>query len=217
MRLLIARKEMFDYSKIGVFFDRDCPLVRDIVGDAGRRREVEIFESFPRVVEDRIDDEIELSQMPTDDWAYFLSVVVRIPMFGIIAEFEINAVEKGLLSGVRHDEQLPHLKSVQHWTEIAGVAVERQIQALLEPIRDAIGPFRHAVERMFGNEAAGKARASQPVKRVIVKDREIEHAQLCNLGIIDLDLIGLGKRRRGPNYRQDGDENSRQGSQDTWN
>jgi len=105
-----------------------------------------------------------------------------------------------------HDEQFAHLESVQHRTEVTGDAVERKIQTLLEPVCDAVSPFGHAIERVVGNEAAREARRLQSIERVIVVKFKIKDAGVGNLGVVDLDFVGLSKSTDRPSYKQDRDD-----------
>ena len=59
---------------------------------------------------------------------------------------------------------------------------------------------------MVGNKAARKTRQFQPIERVIIVDFKIKHAGIGNLGIVDLDFIGLSKclpRPSNEQYRND--------------
>src|SRR5262249_2681047 len=71
LRLLIGRKEMFDHAIVGVLLDSNRPGLRYVVRDTNRRREVQVVKSLPRIVKNRIDDEIEFSQMPAEDRTVF--------------------------------------------------------------------------------------------------------------------------------------------------
>jgi hypothetical protein len=95
LRLLIERKQVLKNSVISVFFDSYGPGLVNIVRQPNRRGKIKIFELLPGIVHDRIDDEIKFFQMPANDRSYFRRVGVRIPMLGVVAKFEIDAVEEG--------------------------------------------------------------------------------------------------------------------------
>src|ERR1019366_8439077 len=73
-----------------------------------------------------------------------------------VAEFQIDAIEKIALLGMRRNEQGSQLEGVGH--EFLILDGEWQIEADLPPIGEAVGKFRRAVEAVVGNETAGKRR-----------------------------------------------------------
>jgi len=189
---------MPDRAEIGILLRRNRPVLREVPGDAGLRREIEILGAAKRIVDDRIDDEIDGAEMPADDGTHFLGIAARIPVLRIVAELEIDAVEEGAVGRIRHHEQFADLETVERRTAIARNAVKRQIKPLLEPVRHAESKLGHAVQRVIGHEAAGKARAPEAAESVIVMYGEIDDARRRDPGVIDLDLVGLreaGTRR----------------------
>ena len=75
-------------------------------------------------------------------------------MLGVVAELEIDAVEKGLFCRMRHDKEFAYLEPIQHGSLAIGHTVEWQVQALLEPISKPVGKLRNAIERLIGDKAA---------------------------------------------------------------
>src|SRR5579863_4009548 len=183
---------MFQRSVIRIDLRSDSPRLRDVVGEPNRRREIEVGESCPRVIEDRVYDEIELTQMPAEYRSYLRSGPIGVPMLGVVAELEIDAVEKGLFCRMRHDEEFAYLEPIQHGSLAIGHTVKRQVQALLKPVGNAVGPLRNAVERLIGDKPARETGRLQPFRGKVVMDHQIEDARLCDLRVIDLYLVGLG-------------------------
>ena len=119
-----------------------------------------------------------------------------LPIVVIDAELEIHAVEERVVVGVRPHEQFPHLEAVDRPAAPLGVrTLHRQIKPLLKPVGDAVGPFDGAVDRVVGNDAAGEIGSLPPDRREIGVHHEIEHTLIRNLGIVDLDLVGLREHR----------------------
>src|ERR1700722_18873384 len=113
-------------------------------------------------------------------------------MRAVVAELEIDAVEKSLFCRMRHDKEFAYLESIQHGPFAVGHAVERQVQALLEPIGHPVGPLRNAIERLIGDKPARETGCLQSLRGKVVMDHQIEDARLSDLGVIDLYLVGLG-------------------------
>src|SRR6202042_2797057 len=68
---------------------------------------------------------------------------------------------------------------------------------LLKPVRDTIRPFGCAIEGLVGNDAAREVRRFSADWGEVGMDLQIEHAPLCDLGVVHLDLVGLRERRCG--------------------
>ncbi len=119
-----------------------------------------------------------------------------LPIVVIDAELEIDAVKERVVVGMRPHEQFAYLEAVDRPAAALGVrAVHRQIEPLLEPVCDAVGPFDGAVDRVVGNDAAGKSGVFGPIGVKLVCIIEIEHALIRDLGIVDLDLVRLRDHR----------------------
>jgi hypothetical protein len=65
LRLLRERQELFDSPVVGIELCCNCPCLVGVIGETRGWREVEVVEPGPGVVEDRIHDDVELSQVPT--------------------------------------------------------------------------------------------------------------------------------------------------------
>ena len=90
----------------------------------------------------------------------------RVPIHVIDAELEIHAVEKCVSARMRPHEQFAYLEAVERPAAPLRVGtLDRQIKALLKPVRDAIGPFDGAVDGVVGDDAAGEI-GSRPADRV---------------------------------------------------
>src|SRR5215467_5592335 len=98
---------MFDWSIISILFKGNSPGLRKIVGNPGRRGEIQLVKSLPRVIENWIHDEVELPQMPADDRPYFRRVHAGIPMSGIVTELKIDAVEERSIGSMRPRRIVP--------------------------------------------------------------------------------------------------------------
>ena len=96
--------EAAQWAEIIVLLGGDRPGFAEIVGHPGSRREVESTESLVGIIEDRIDDHLERTQMPADDGADLLCVAVLIPVSGVVTELEVDAVKETLIGGIRFDE-----------------------------------------------------------------------------------------------------------------
>src|SRR5215472_15674210 len=128
MGLCTARIKAAQGSEVVILFGGDGPRLRQIPGDARCRREIEPRNTFVRVVEDRIENKIQLTEMPAEDRADLGCITVGIPMARVVAELEIDSIEEGPLRRIRRNKQRPQFESVQDWSEIAGDGIERQIK-----------------------------------------------------------------------------------------
>ena len=116
-----------------------------------------------------------------------------LPIVIIDAELEIHAVEECVVFGMRPHEQFPYLEAVDRPATVLRVrTLHRQIETLLKPVGDAVGPFGGAVDRVVGNDAAGVIRRLPTDRRVIGVQHHIEDTGLRDRGIVDLDLVCLG-------------------------
>jgi hypothetical protein len=88
---------------------RNGPSLVELVGDPRGRGEIELRKSFVRVIQDRIDDDVQWAQMPTEDRADFLRVAVLIPVLGVVAELEVHPVDKVLVGGMSSRAEESHL------------------------------------------------------------------------------------------------------------
>ena len=99
-----------------------------------------------------------------------------------------------MVVGVRPHEQFSYLEAVQRPAAALGVGgVHREIKPLLKPRSHAVSPFDGAVNRVIGNDAAGEIGGLSPDRCKIAVHHHIEYAHFLNLGVVDLDFVGLGK------------------------
>src|SRR5436309_1748648 len=194
MGLLISGVELVQWSEIVVLLDGQYPRIGEIAGDSSRRREVQVFQAVVRGVENRIDDDVHRRQVPTEDRSNLRGEALRIPMPGVVTEFEIYAVEERTIIRTRHGEQEAQLDAIEHRAAMSVSrtdTVEGQIESRLEPRRYAVGPFGHPIQRFVGQEGAGKCRGRQAIGSEIGVQREIELAPRRQSAIVHLDLVSL--------------------------
>src|SRR5256714_11761517 len=120
MGLLISGVELMQWPEVVVLFDGQSPRTGDIAGDSRRWREVQVFLAVVRGVENRIDDDVHRMQVPTDDRSNLRGEARRVPMLGVVAEFEIHAVEESPIIGMRHREQQAQLHAIKHRAAMSG-------------------------------------------------------------------------------------------------
>ena len=112
MRLLASGQKLTDRSEIGVMLQRQGPGVGEIIGHAGGGREIEVLDSVIRRIEDRIDENIPLAEMPADDRPDFRGEAGWVPMFLVEAELEIDAINEGPVGGIRDRKERAQLEAV---------------------------------------------------------------------------------------------------------
>ena len=128
--LLAGRVEIVQRTDVRILFDGQRPFGREIVCDARRGREVEALEAAgPRIVEDRIHDEIPRAQVHAEDRPDLRSERSRIPTLGVVAEFEVHPVYERVFRRVRLDEQQAQLAAIDRCAAVLRDAVERQIKS----------------------------------------------------------------------------------------
>ena len=112
VRLFGRRKKMAYAAKIVVFLDCQLIGIGNSHGHASIGHEFQVRNSVIRVIDDGIENEIEKTDVSTDDRSDFGSVTSLIPMRSVEAEFEIDAVKDVAIRRVRGDEQGPQFESV---------------------------------------------------------------------------------------------------------
>src|SRR6266576_3766981 len=194
MSLLISGVELVYRPKISVLLDGQLPRMGEIAGDPRCWCEVQILQAVVRGIENWVEDDVYRLQVPTNDRANLRGDARRVPMLGVVAELEIHAVENRAFIGLRDGEQHAYLDAVEHCAGMTGSfadTVQRQIQSRLEPRCYTVCPLGHAVERLVGQDAAGKCRGGQGLGNEIVVQRQIERAPRCQSAVVHLDLVGL--------------------------
>src|SRR5262249_12870368 len=125
MRLIVERNKVAQWTEVAVVFDSQRAVLQ-VVSHARCRREIEAFEAaLPRVIENRIDDDIHRLQMPSDDRPNFGCVPILVPMFRVVAEFEIRAIKELAIIGSGRRKQKTDLPSVDLRAEIFVDAIQR--------------------------------------------------------------------------------------------
>src|SRR5579863_9177789 len=110
MRLLRRWKKMADTAKVVVFLERHLVSIGHLHGHPGGGHEFKTRHPRVGVVDDGIENEIETADVSADDRADFGSVAPFVPMCGVEAEFEIDAIEYLAIGRVRGDEQGPQFE-----------------------------------------------------------------------------------------------------------
>ena len=143
-------------------------------------------------------DQVETAEVHADDGTDLARKAPHVPLRRVVAELEVEAVEHGSIVRIGHDQQSAKLDAIEQQTAVGGSGIERQIGSRLEPLRDAIGPFGHPVERVVGNDAPRESSLPSAGRREVVVPGEVEPPRPRDLGVVDLDLVGLGPGRAGP-------------------
>src|SRR5690348_16912046 len=140
--LLVGGKEAAELASVGIFLGGDGPSGIEIVGDAGAGCEVEAFETAgPGIIENGVDNDVPGMQMQANDGANLGSERARVPVGGVVAEFEIRGVEEFAIGGVRRGEEQADFAAIDFRAGGVCDAVERKIKTALEPILEAVGQF----------------------------------------------------------------------------
>src|SRR6266404_84976 len=112
VRLLGCRGKMADAAEVVVLFERQLEGTREPHGYAGRGYEFQAGKSAVGIIDDGIENEIEASDVSADDRTDLRCVAPLVPMRGVEAEFEIDAVENASIGRVRGHEQSPQFESI---------------------------------------------------------------------------------------------------------
>src|SRR5258708_37548663 len=99
-------------AKVVVLLERHLENIGDLHGHASSGNEFQVGKSVVRIVDDGVENEIETSDVSTDDRADLGCVTLLIPMCGVDAEFEIDTVENVAVGRVRANEQSPQFESI---------------------------------------------------------------------------------------------------------
>src|SRR5271168_1935555 len=100
MLLLCGRIKSAQRSEVIVFLGRDRPHLIDVIGHSSRWCEIKVRESLVGVIENRIDNDVVTVQMPADNRAEFLAILLLIPVSRVPAELEIHTIEKELIGRI---------------------------------------------------------------------------------------------------------------------
>src|ERR1700686_3283165 len=119
-------------AKVVVFLERDLVSIGNFHGHAGSGHKFQIGKSVVSVVDDGVENEIETTDVGTDDRADFGRVTRFVPMRSVEAELEIDAVKHLAIGRVRGDEQAPQFESVVWNAIVAGDRIQWKIQSGFE-------------------------------------------------------------------------------------
>src|SRR5258708_3266343 len=112
MRLFGRREKVTHAAKVVVFLERHLEGLGKSHGHASSRHEFQVGQSVVRIIDDGVENEIETSDVSADDGADLGCVTPLVPMRGVQAEFEIDAVENVAIGRVRGHEQSPQFESI---------------------------------------------------------------------------------------------------------
>ena len=147
-------------------------------------------------VDDRIENQIELIEVPSDDRSHLGRESLRIPPLRVEAVLDVHAVDKRAVGGMGHGKKRTELEAVDFPAEILVATVQRQIQPAFKPVGDAVRPLGDAVQRFVRRDGPWKGRFFDAVRSEVVVPGQVEDANRCKLPGVDLDLVALGKRDR---------------------
>src|SRR5579884_1505488 len=95
-------------------------------------------------------------------------------------------------------EQLADLESVQRAPAALRItAVYGEIEALLEPVSDSIGPLHSTIVGVIGNNSPREFSDFSAFRSEIIVDNYVEYPGWFDFGVINLDFVGLCKRAEG--------------------
>src|SRR5438309_9295161 len=134
--------------------------------------------------------------MQSDDGSDFGSEVPGLPIRGVITELEIHAVKEGVIARMRPDEKFAQLDAIERRPAAFGDAIDRQIEALLEPGGYSERKLGNAVVRTIRDNCARKRRLFDPARRKVLMPHQVDDARFDNLGVVHLNLVRLRKAHR---------------------
>src|SRR5579863_337741 len=198
VKLLRYGKEFVQRTEVGILFGGHGPFVVQVVRNAGRGNVFEMLDPANVVgVHDGVVDDVPRMQMDTDDRPDLGGDAPGFPVVVVDAELEVDAVKEEVILGVGAHEQFSQLEAVDGGAAPAGDGSgHRQVEPLLKPVGDTVGPLERGVEGLVSDDRAGEVGRLSADGRVIVVHHQIEHARFGDLGIVDLDFVGLGDGRR---------------------
>src|SRR5215831_7439501 len=187
VRLLVAGLEVFQRTEVGIFLEGECKLAAGVPGGAHRGNEFEIADSVKGGVHDRVDDQVEAPEMHADDAADLGCVPTRVPVWRVVAQLEIDAVEERAVVRVRYHEQRAQLGAIEEQLAITCEGVDREVEPGLEPRCDAVCPLGHAVECVIRDDATRECGLRAPGGREVVVPGELPLPGSGDLGVVHLD------------------------------
>src|SRR5262249_41515712 len=133
VELIVGRVKVLQRSEVGVPFACGGPFIIEVVGGTKCGNELEVFRPAPGlVVHNWIQDEVPFAQMCSDNWSDLRGEAPGFPVCIVEAELEINSIHQRVVFGMRPDEQLTYLESVERTAASLGVRrVDREVKALL--------------------------------------------------------------------------------------
>src|ERR1019366_5177069 len=193
---------MPDLAEVGVIFEAEIEILVELMRKADGGREVRETVMTRCKIDDRIDDEFEISVAHPDDRPQFDAKTRRRKHCRIIAELEIGTVEEIALLGVGRDEQRAQLHALREERPVL-LQGEGRVKSEFPPWSHAISEFRRAVEAVIGDEAARMIRLLQAIPDIIEMLLHSPLAWLGDFGVIDLNFVDSSRplRRKNENRR----------------
>src|SRR5205807_6843910 len=176
LRALGVREEALEGSEIGVVLERHGEALAECVRGARRGSEVELAEAVEVGFDDRVRNQVDAAEAHADDRPDLARKTARRPVRRVVAELEVDAVEKPALVSVRADEERPELHAVELQPAIAGERVDREIGPRLEPFGHAVGEFGHSVQRVLRHDASRDNRPGAARRGEVVVPGEVDPA-----------------------------------------
>ena len=124
----------------------------------------------------------------------------------VVAELEIDCVEKLMLCDMRLGEKKADLAAVDEGPPFARDGIKRQIEPGLELFGHTIGPFSDAVIGTLRHNPAWEFHFLAADRRVVIVKSQARLPNLVDLAVIDLDFVGLRRwfsgKKREQSYRR---------------
>src|SRR5438105_11900206 len=111
LRALGVREEALEGSEIGVVLERHGEALAECVRGARRGSEVELAEAVEVGFDDRVRNQVDAAEAHADDRPDLARKTARSPVRRVVAELEVDAVEKPALVSVRSEEHTSELQS----------------------------------------------------------------------------------------------------------
>jgi hypothetical protein len=215
LALLRQRQEIADFAEVGIVFEADKSIFAKIAGEPRRRRNVGFATAAEADVDNRIDDELPFFVARADDRPDLQHPWRLRELRHLVAELEIDAIEKAAFLGVGTHKQAADLGAIGQALPCA-TDCERQIEAGLPSVGDAIGKLRRALQAVIRCEAAGEFWHRLPDRRKVKVLLIGPLPDLGDVSVVDLDfIVDLVDGRCRAGSQRDDHGNGR-GEEKTW-
>ncbi len=135
--------EAVEGAEAVILFCGEGPAVVEVVGYSAGWVELEAAWSAGVVgIDDGVVDDVPGAEVEAEDGADFRGDGAGLPVAAVDAEFEVGGVDEFVVLRVGADEELADLEAVDGGAVVGGVGRgDGEVEALLEPRGDAVGPF----------------------------------------------------------------------------